>query len=135
MDSGATFERLLDTVGTALAALPENLAPARFPKFLMELGLDGTLDLSGDPAFQAKLGDGTRALEALLPKLEALYDALASGDVEPTLRAGGDVLTAVTAATRALDAVATDLKRAAASPPLAAAAASLSTDLVQRLFD
>ncbi|MFI6272793.1 DUF6603 domain-containing protein [Micromonospora zamorensis] len=101
----------------------------------MELGLDGTLDLSGDPAFQAKLGDGTRALEALLPKLEALYEALASGDVEPTLRAGGDVFAAVTAATSALDAVASDLKRAAASTPLAAGAASLSTDLVPRLFD
>src|SRR4051794_14085581 len=101
MHGGATFERLLDMVGRALAALPENFAPKRFPQFLVELGLDGALDLSGDAVFQGKLTDASHALDALLPGLDALYDALAAGDAELTLRAGGDVLAAVTAATKA----------------------------------
>src|SRR5215471_5129102 len=135
MRGGGTLERLLDAVGMALAALPENLGPARFSQFLVELGLDDALDLSGDPLFQQKLAEGARALEALLPELEALSDALAAGDVELSLRAGADVLSAVTAAATALDSVATDLRRAAASTPLAASAASLSAELVERVFE
>jgi hypothetical protein len=135
MRGGGTLERLLDAVGMALAALPENLVPARFSQFLAELGLDDALDLSGDPLFQQKLADGARALEALLPEIEALSDALAAGDVELSLRAGADVLSAVTAAATALDSVATDLRRAAASTPLAASAVSLSAEFVERVFE
>ncbi|MFG1837304.1 DUF6603 domain-containing protein [Micromonospora sp. NPDC049175] len=135
MHDASTFERLLDTVGRALAALPENFTPKRFPQFLMELGLDGALDLSGDAVFQGKLTDASHVLDALLPALDALYDGLAAGDAELTLRAGGDVLAAVTAATGALDSVAADLTRAATSTPFAASAASLATELVPRLFE
>ncbi len=93
------------------------------------------MDLSGDPLFQQKLTTGLGALEALPPKLEAFSDALDAGDAELSIRAGADLLGTVKTAITALDAVAADLRRAAASTPLAASAASLSAELAGRLLE
>src|SRR5882672_9183392 len=69
MASRATLEQLISAVGMALAALSEDLLPARVSVLLVELGLDDAVDLSGDPHFQQQLVGGVRALKELFPKL------------------------------------------------------------------
>jgi hypothetical protein len=135
MANKGTLEQLTSAVGMSLAALSDDLLPERVSPFLVELGLDDAVDLSGDPLFQQKLASGIHALEALFPKLDTLSNAFAAGDVELSIHAGADVLAAVAAAVATLESVATDLKRAAASTPLATSAASLSVELVERLLD
>src|SRR5437868_5745292 len=114
-----TLEQLSNAVGTALAALSDDLSPDRLPVFLVELGLDDVVDLSGDPAFQAKLTDAARALEGLLPRLDALSDAFAAGDDALSIQRGADLLAAIPPALQSVDAAATELKRALASGGLA----------------
>jgi hypothetical protein len=130
-----TLETLAYVVGATLAPLAEDLSAARLPKFLLELGLGGPLNLSADQLFQQKLAAGISAIEAVSSKLELLDEAGDADDSEGAIKAGAELLAAILAAREALTEIASDLKRAAASTPLASSAAELSTQLVDRLFD
>jgi hypothetical protein len=132
--SGGTLEQLTSAIGAALAALSDDLQPDRIADLLVELGLDDPIDLSGDPQFQQTLASGVDALEELFPKLDALADAIDGGDIELTIDAAADARTTLATVIASLEALATDLRRAAAATSLADEAASLADVLVARLL-
>lgn len=134
MPDGGTLEQLTGAIGAAVAALSDDLQSDRIADLLVELGLSDTIDLSGDPQFQQTLASGTHALEQLFPRLDALADAIRAADVERTIGAAADVRTTLATAIASLQALATDLRRAAAATSLAGEAASLADVLVERLL-
>ena len=134
MPSGGTLEQLTGAIGAAIAALSDDLQPDRIADLLIELGLDDTIDLSGDPQFQHTLASGVNALEELFPKLDTLADVIDGGDVERIIGAAADLRTTLATAITSLEALATDLRRAAAATSLADEAASLAGVLVERLL-
>jgi hypothetical protein len=132
--SGGSLEQITGAIGAALAALSDDLQPDRIADLLVELGLNDTIDLSGDPQFQHTLASGMDALEELFPELDTLADALDGGDFEAAIGAAADLRTTLATAITSLEALATDLRRAASATSMADEVASLAGVLVERLL-
>jgi len=126
--NSGTLEQIACAVGTALAAVSDDLLPDRFATFLLELGLDTLVDTSADAVFQQKLSAAIQALQELFAKIDLLDDAFAES-ADASVRAASDVLATAAAARSSLSLVAIDLQRVDVS------AGSLATVLVQRLLE
>jgi len=130
-----TLERIAQQFGLALAPLEVLLAPESFSTLLVELGLDTSPNLQADAAFLHKLSDTIGKAVALGPELENVALAADSGNDDDLISAVKQLLETILQLTSALDALATDFKRAATGLMDAAALEAFVEEMVERIFE
>src|SRR5258708_6078837 len=123
-DQAGTLEQIAEGVGGAFAPLEDLLVPQYLSTLLVELGIDGPPDLTGDAAFMQKITDAVNALLQLPDVLETLATAADNGDDTALIEAVVELIKTIATLLTALDAVATDFTRATAGQPNAAALAA-----------
>jgi hypothetical protein len=130
-----TLERIAQQFGLALAPLEVLLAPESFSTLLVELGLDTPPNLQADAAFLHKLSNTIGKAVALGPELENVALAADSGNDDDLISAVKQLLETILQLTSALDALATDFKRAATGLMDAAALEAFVEEMVERIFE
>jgi hypothetical protein len=134
-DEPGTLEQLAQQFGLALAPLEVLLAPENFSTLLVELGLDTPPALQADAAFLQKLSDTVAKAAALGPELESVALAVDSGTDDDLISAVKQLLETILELASALDALATDFKRAAAGLMDASALEAFVEEMVERIFE
>jgi hypothetical protein len=130
-----TDEVLADELGSALVALQDVLQVDNLATLFLELGLDDPPDVGDDPQFVQTLITATDECSAVETALDDLAEAVDGDDPGARLQAVANVIEAVAALAGALDAVATDLKRATQGSDDAAAIAAFAEEMVGRLIE
>ena len=131
-DQTGTLDSLAAAVTQLLLPLEEVLVPERLPQLFVELGLDTAPAVGGDAQFGQKLADVIAALADLPGHVDALIEAAEAEDTGQILAGTAQLIEDIAQLTAKLDAVANDLKRAAAGDPKATAFAEV---MVERLLD
>jgi hypothetical protein len=131
-----TFESLAGALAEALVPLADAFAPDELPLLLSELGLDDPSRLPPDAPFLQALAAAALAIEALVPRVDALAEAASDdGDAVQILEAAAALASAIRDVLTAVDAVATDLSRLAAANGLAGEVSSLVAELTRRVVE
>jgi len=134
-DQPGTFERVAQALGVALQPLEILLAPENLPLLLAELGLDAPPSLVADNAFLQKLSEASNKSAVLGPQLDLLAEVIDQGDAQKLLDAAGQLMQAITQVFTALDAIATDFKRAATGALDPAELAKFAGDMAERITE
>src|SRR6266850_878847 len=129
-----TLERLSEELGLALAPLEDLLTADNIRTLFLELGVDDPPSLGGDPAFVQKLGDAVQRAIALGPQIEAVAEAADGDDAGKIVSAAADLLETIIKLGIDIDAIATDIQRAAAGSGAADEMATFATVFAERLL-
>ncbi|MER5447156.1 DUF6603 domain-containing protein [Streptomyces sp. NPDC002764] len=130
-DRPSTLDVLAAELSVALAALEGALTPANLTPLLIELGLTSPPDLTADAAFGRTVADAATAAGALASGVDEL---VAADDGAPRAAAATRLLVAVRRLVVALDAVASDFRRATANLPNAGELAQFAATLTEHLL-
>ena len=130
-DTPGTLERLAEEIGAAFSAFQDLFAEDNLPTLFLELGLDPTLVFVPDATFSQKLSDAVTQATTLADSLDDFVNAVEAGDASAIVQQLGTVLDAIARLLQDVDAIATDLQRATAGSPDAAAFADFAVQFAE----
>ena len=135
LNQSGTLETLANEVGSALTALQDVLRVDNLRALFKELGLDDLPAVGGDAQFVQTLAAAAGRCSAVEAALDALAEKVEADDQAGRLEAVAGVIDSIAKLATALDAVATDLKRATANTANAAAVAAFAEEMAARVIE